>query len=119
MSEQVFPQEQDRLRSRAVAAIGVVAVVVVVLSLLVVAGILRAWQRPNARATLPLSRELGEGTPIDVTEIERDDHGPATRRAQREALRGFGWVDREQGVATIPIDVAMDLVVEGLTVEDR
>jgi hypothetical protein len=31
-----------------------------------------------------------------------------------EILRTYGWVDRERGIARIPIDVAIDLTLEGV-----
>jgi len=34
------------------------------------------------------------------------------RDAQRRELAGWGWVDRDAGIARIPIDRAMDLVVK-------
>ncbi len=38
-------------------------------------------------------------------------------REQREKLESFGWIDKEKGVARVPIEVAMDLVVKDLAVE--
>jgi hypothetical protein len=34
------------------------------------------------------------------------------RDAQRRELAGWGWGDRDAGIARIPIDRAMDLVVK-------
>ena len=36
----------------------------------------------------------------------------ALRAAEDQALRSYGWVDRNAGVVHIPIDVAMKRVVE-------
>ncbi len=39
----------------------------------------------------------------------------STLRAQQlEAINSYGWVDQQQGVVTIPIDRAMDVVVQEL-----
>ena len=40
----------------------------------------------------------------------------AAYRAEKEArLHGFGWVDAQRGIAHIPIESAMDLLVAGAT----
>jgi hypothetical protein len=31
---------------------------------------------------------------------------------EREALRSFGWVDRERGVVSIPVEDAMTIIAE-------
>ena len=38
--------------------------------------------------------------------------GTALNRRKREELGRFGWVDRDRGLAQIPIEDAMNLVVE-------
>lgn len=50
------------------------------------------------------------GVPILETPIDVDRRGPRARAADRAVLESYGWVDRERGIARIPIDVAMDLV---------
>ena len=37
--------------------------------------------------------------------------GQDLRRAQRDALETWRWVDRDAGIGAIPIDVAIDIVV--------
>ena len=46
--------------------------------------------------------------------LQRDPEGElrALRRDMSERLNGYGWVDEGSGVAHIPIDEAMDLLVE-------
>lgn len=39
--------------------------------------------------------------------------GERLKAAQRARLTQFGWVDRDQKIVRIPIDVAMDLEAEG------
>ena len=45
--------------------------------------------------------------------------GQEHRDSQREQLETYGWVDKEGGVVRIPIERAMDLVLEhgGLAAE--
>jgi hypothetical protein len=50
-----------------------------------------------------------EQTPIDTTE-----RGLTLRAEQHKQLAGYGWVDRDAGIARIPIERAMDLRVEGV-----
>ena len=40
------------------------------------------------------------------------DHGREQRDEQRRSLDGYRWVDRERGIAQIPIDRAMQIVVD-------
>jgi hypothetical protein len=53
--------------------------------------------------------------PVELSRIEQTLAGKAQRgidlrNAQRRELERWGWVDRQRGVAQIPIDRAMDLV---------
>jgi hypothetical protein len=108
-------QEEDVVASRRLVRIGVVSVAVGAIGVLV-AGVLLAIRvgsvRPsNAGATgpPPAPREISqvEQTPIWNTRVAWD-----LRDAQRRELAGWGWVDRDAGIARIPIDRAMDLVVK-------
>lgn len=49
----------------------------------------------------------GGATPEERVQILRE-----TRLREDAALNQYGWVDREQGVVRIPIDRAMDLVLQ-------
>ena len=48
------------------------------------------------------------------TEIDNAVRGERHREAKLERLGSFGWVDRNAGVAHIPIDRAMDLFAKGV-----
>jgi hypothetical protein len=56
-------------------------------------------RRPVARVRQDLFNQRPTGITLDAL--------------KRGELGSYGWVDREHGVARIPIDRAMDLVVEG------
>jgi len=70
-----------------------------------------------------LSRAQSEPEPVSPapevhnirTELfTRPAAGELLNARQRSELRGYGWVDRERGIVSIPIDVAIDLeVLEG------
>ncbi|HEX3343452.1 MAG TPA: hypothetical protein VHS09_02715, partial [Polyangiaceae bacterium] len=99
-------QEEDAVASRSLVRIGIVSGVVGV------AGVLVAWallgaavgSTPGRRPRGPAPRELSgiEQDPIRDTRAAAD-----LQAAQRRELEGWGWVDRDAGVAHIPIDRAM------------
>ena len=107
-------QEEDRVPSRTIVvttlvAIGTAAMAMIASSLLLVAvsGGLRPDEagpggpRPGPRTLAGL-----EQTPILAAEVGLDLHN-----AQRRELQAWGWADRDAGLARIPIDRAIDLVV--------
>jgi hypothetical protein len=49
---------------------------------------------------------------IHQTLIERDRHGWEQREEQRRSLDEYRWISRERGIAQIPIDRAMDIVLD-------
>jgi hypothetical protein len=108
-------QELDEVRTRALVAIGIASIVVgtigvffagVIVSLVV--GSLRPDQAPRGGpAAVPRTLSGIEQTPIWQTSAGED-----LRDRQRRELERWSWVDRNAGVANIPIDRAMDLVVE-------
>lgn len=54
-------------------------------------------------------REMGM---IDQSNIVHDQYGLRLQKSQGKFLAGYGWVDKRHGVARIPIDKAMEAVVE-------
>jgi hypothetical protein len=61
------------------------------------------------RGTRPAPREIDE---IEQTQIWKTQRGIDLRDAQRAELERWGWANREHHIARIPIDEAMNLVVE-------
>lgn len=59
--------------------------------------------------TQPAPREIDE---IEQTQIWKSQRGIDLRNAQRRELERWGWADAEHHVARIPIEDAMQLVVE-------
>jgi hypothetical protein len=49
---------------------------------------------------------------VRQTEIRHERPGQRQIRVGREALSRWGWVDREQGIVSVPIEEAMHLVVQ-------
>jgi hypothetical protein len=113
-----FPvrQEEDVVADRTLRRVGVVVIVVTVAAIGVATLLLGKDQallegRPASRA-----RAQGAVAPqtlgiIEQTLVEHEATGIQQRRLEEERLHQYGWVDRARGVAHIPIDEAMDLVV--------
>lgn len=108
-------QEADGIASWTIVRAGFVAVIVGCAGVLV-AGLVLVGEvgslRPsamNGATAAPFSRTISnvEQTPIGVSRIGLD-----VKAAQQRRLGEWGWKDRDAGVATIPIERAIDVVVE-------
>lgn len=53
-----------------------------------------------------------EALGIEYWNIRDTARGLAKEAAQRERLESYGWTDREAGVASIPIDTAIEVWLE-------
>lgn len=96
-------QERDDVDDRSIRRIGIGSVVVFVLAIVAAALIVG---RHEGAAAVPPPRGTVERTLVLATKRGIDE-----REAQRRDLATWGWVDRDAGVARIPIDRAIDLVV--------
>jgi hypothetical protein len=110
-------QEEDVVASRSLVRIGVVSVVLGAVGVLAAGGLLAmsegevkpSFAGPTGQPTAPRELSRVEQTPIwdtRVAEELRDEH--------RRDLAAWGWADRDAGIARIPIERAMDLVVKEL-----
>jgi hypothetical protein len=114
MSGEAFPVRQERddapamaiLRVAAIGvAVGTAGVLLASALLVATAGSVRpGGARAGARRVAP--------NPVEQTPLRDVQHGMDLADAQRRSLEGWGWVDRRAGLAKIPIEQAMDLVVE-------
>jgi hypothetical protein len=59
------------------------------------------------------SAAFAAGTP-EQTPIATTERGITRKLEQQKQLAHYGWVDRDAGVARIPIERAMDLRAEGI-----
>src|SRR4051812_5513420 len=113
MSEDFIPrQEGDRVHRRAIWLTAGVALLVLFVGLFAADGILRARTRPRIARGAQLPPPVAPAT-IGVVEqslIETTRRGLDLENAQRERLDRYEWVDRDRGIARIPIERAMDLV---------
>ena len=108
-----FPVEQqpDVVSGRTITRVLFGAIAISVLAV-VVEGVMLKEQRgtigarDGSPAVAPTQIQAMHQTPI-----ERERHGLELRESQQKALDKYGWVDRERGLARIPIEQAIDLVV--------
>jgi hypothetical protein len=111
-SELRVPQEADAIGGRRVTMVGVTAVIIIVASIAISGALGGCPQRPAVSAPTPPHAPPQIGI-LEQSLVRRTERGFALRAAQRAELESYGWVDRDAGIAQIPIDRAIDLVVEG------
>ena len=110
-------QAPDRLARRRIALVTAAAAVTVVVALLVAWGLLEAWGQEPRRAAPPVApRTIGT---LEQTLILHTERGIELRREQEAELRRWGWIDRDAGVARIPIETAMELMAAHPLPPDR
>lgn len=110
-------QEPDAVARRKVIAIAAGGALVVVAGLAVAWGLLSLWAETGPFPA-PLAAPTTIGT-LEQTLIEDTQRGLDLRRRQEAELDRWGWADRDAGVAQIPIERAMELLVERPVPADR
>ncbi len=106
--------EKSDLKPKPIVLFAVMLTVVTILVFVASYGMIRFlgwWDRarletpasPLATRTIPAEPRLQVKAPKDLQ---------ALRAAEQEVLTSYGWVSREAGVARIPIERAMQLVLE-------
>jgi hypothetical protein len=106
--------EEDRVHTPVVVGVGVASLLVFLLAGAAAAGYLRMRQGQHPPLVIP--PEVGQSK---IGMVEQDLFAVAVRgqedHARRRAKLGsYGWVDREKGVVHLPIERAMELVVQGV-----
>lgn len=114
-SRSVLPQEPESISRKRVLLVAAATAIIFAIGI--------AWAAHITRTGLgalsdtgPDPRHVAIGRP-EIGIVEQAMYGRAesaqTRRARdRATLDGYGWVDRPHGVIRIPIDRAMELVIE-------
>jgi hypothetical protein len=112
MSERVRVRDDVRLAEDRVAGARVLAALAV--SAVVTVGcVFWAWlEVRDVRAHAPSG---GAPEVILTTPIAADRAGLQNNERARDALDRYAWVDRDRGVARIPIDRAIDIVTRTAT----
>jgi len=111
----VIEQEEDRIATRKVIAVGVGSLVIFAI------GVALAWLLLERRTAALLPEGEPPSPPqIGQTEVgivNQTPFGEPSKAEQRAAtqharLHSYGWVDRRRGLIHIPIERAMQLEVE-------
>jgi hypothetical protein len=105
-------QEPDDVPAGPIVRVAGVSVAIAVAAILTAGAVLVATANP-LRHAVPRAREPSPVPgPVEQTPVRDVQRGVDLFDAQRHALERWGWADRQAGVATIPIEEAMQLVVE-------
>jgi hypothetical protein len=104
-------QQEDEIDSRAITAAALTGGVLSAIAVLF-AGLVVSAQGPERPARADrVGREPGPPPGALQTPILAAPYGIDMRDRQRRELERWGWVDREHGLASIPIDRAIDVVI--------
>ncbi len=110
-------QAPDRLHRRTMLGVTAASIVITGVALVVAGMLLEAWgQKPRATAPPVAPRTIGT---LEQTLILDTKRGIALRDEQAASLRRWAWVDRDAGVARIPIEEAIDILAADPLPPDR
>jgi hypothetical protein len=110
------PAEEDVVPSRRIVAVGVAALVVFFVGSLAAGLAMRNLRRelnPDGPPAWPAEAGKAKIGMVEQRLFEHANQGAAWRAQAQQRLGSIGWVDRQKGLAHIPIDRAMDRIVSG------
>ncbi|MFW6058873.1 MAG: hypothetical protein ACODAQ_01750 [Phycisphaeraceae bacterium] len=105
----------ETANTRGLWIFGGLLLVGLVLAVVVASGVLWMYSGHNVyRARRGIEAALPTGLPAPGTAhwVNPSRDLEALRRAQAGRLEGYGWMDREAGMARIPIEAAMTILAE-------
>jgi len=106
--------EKSDLRSRPIVVFGVILGAMVALAFVAAYGMIHVlgwWERP--RLETPASPLATRAIPPEPRlQVEAPKDLKSLRAAEQEVLTTYAWVSKEAGIARIPIERAMQLVLE-------
>ena len=106
--------EEDVISSRAIVLVGVAALVIFLLGSLAASAYLRVKQGEHPPLALPPETGQNKIGLVEQQLFELADRGERERARKLQRLSSYGWVDRQAGVVHVPIERAMELVVQGV-----
>jgi hypothetical protein len=114
MTAEEFPvhQEPDDAPARTILRIAAVGIAIGGAGVVVAGALLVATTGSLREAGARVGEPPGPSGLIEQSPVRDVQRGVDLARAQRRTLEGWGWVDRREGIARIPIESAMELVVE-------
>lgn len=103
--------EHADVNPAAIARFGIGLVFLCIISLALLVALFHYFQSVNVGTTTRVETaiKLPPAPTLETTPIE-DLH--AIRAAEEQSLHSYGWVDPQHGIVRIPIDRAIDLVVQ-------
>jgi hypothetical protein len=107
--------EQSDVNVRAIVSFAIGLVIVAAVLQLALYGMLRLMEWNAARndpARHPLATTQTQAPPEPRLQPDPVHDMERMRAAEEQRLHSYGWVDKEKGVAHIPIEQAMELVVK-------
>lgn len=110
MSRFVVQQERDRVARRRLLVVFFAALAIGTIAVLSARWLLHAFSEGPLGPARPPPHAPAQIATVEQTLVRDTARGLVLREKQRAALEQWAWVDRDAGVAQIPIDVAMDLV---------
>lgn len=120
MSDERVSQAPDELANRRIWAITLASLAVTAVALAVSWALLERWggagRAPSGRPPPAAPRTIGI---LEQSLVLTTDRGAELRREQAAALARWEWVDRDAGVARIPIEVAMDILADAPPAPER
>jgi hypothetical protein len=106
--------EKRDLSVKAIAIFGIVLTAVVIAALISMVWLYGFFEVSRAQKDVPPSplASVRPGPPGPRLQVNPIQDLKALRAAEDTLLNSYGWVNKEAGIARIPIDRAMDLVAE-------
>jgi hypothetical protein len=106
--------ELSDLRPGYVAFFGIGLFVVLVISVAIASLIIHYKTVQHARRDTPIPRLAGEreAMPDRRLQIDAPNELRQLRAAEETALNSYGWVDKDAGIAKIPVKRAMEILAE-------
>ncbi|HEX4338553.1 MAG TPA: hypothetical protein VH062_21760 [Polyangiaceae bacterium] len=113
-SESTGPQEPEHVRGALVAWVIAGAVAMTLFCVFVARAVLHV-DLPLVPATTPRYPAGETVGGIEQLPLDGPARGALRSRKSRDALHAYGWADREHGIARIPIERAMQWLVDDAT----
>ena len=110
------PFEERDVNVWAVGKFGIALALICVLSLALLFGLFRFFEAQNGGSKARFEQGVG----IDASKLPPEPRLEETpvldlarmRAAEDQLLNTYGWIDKQNGIVRIPIDKAMDLLVQ-------
>lgn len=105
-------QAEDRINFKAIGVVAVIALSLFALGVVWADAIRERVQGPIAPFPVPENLNAIEHGIVDMHIFDMDMRAEELRAAKLEKLSSYGWVDPEQNLVHVPIEVAMQRYVE-------